>query len=252
MPDDERLLTLANGVSAMSFAGFGGRTVATREGKAEFSGDKPGTVSIDLWPEWTKGQHSVAITATFIDDTGRENRAIGTFSLTPTGERAVTIGTPKELYAVGEKVPVSVTPVNLGAKDTYATTVIVVKLEASPSTPWFTPQIGGDDEGQDVPDNTRIPPLGEKAAKKPAAEGWQALPVFDPVKRKVLTAIPVVNGKADIDLKQPGAYKLLAVTRLARRHHAPERNRRRGEVAREAAGAGAATRRPRTARRRAT
>ncbi len=216
LPDDERLLTLANGVSAMSFAGFGGRTVATREGKAEFTGDKPGTVSIDLWPEWTKGQHAVAITATFLDDTGRENRAIGTFSLSPVGEKAVTVATPKAMYVTGEKVPVSVTPVNLGAKDAPATTIIVVKLESSPSTPWVTPQMG-DDEGEGVPDNTRIPPLGAKPAKpakKPVAEGWKALQVFDPVKRKLLTVVPVVNGKADIDLKQPGAYKLLAVTRL--------------------------------------
>ena len=68
-----------------------------------------------------------------------------------------------------------------------------------------------------MPDNTRIPPLGAKPAKpakKPVAEGWKALQVFDPVKRKLLTVVPVVNGKADIDLKQPGAYKLLAVTRL--------------------------------------
>ncbi len=213
LPDDERLLTLANGISAMSFAGFGGRTVATREGKAEFTGDKPGAVSIDLWPEWTKGQHAVALTATFLDDTGRENRAVGTFALNPVGEKAVTVATPKAMYVTGEKVPVSVTAVNIGAKDAPATTVIVVKLESSPSTPWVTPQMGGDD-GEGVPDNTRIPPLGAKPAKKPVAEGWKALQVFDPVKRVLLTVVPVVNGKADIDLKQPGAYKLLAVTRL--------------------------------------
>ena len=32
LPDDERLLTLANGVSAMTFAGFGSRSIASREG----------------------------------------------------------------------------------------------------------------------------------------------------------------------------------------------------------------------------
>ena len=41
LPDDERLLTLANGVSAMSFAGLGGRTIAMREGKAEFGAGEP-------------------------------------------------------------------------------------------------------------------------------------------------------------------------------------------------------------------
>ncbi len=213
LPDDERLLTLANGVSAMSFAGFGARTVATREGKAEFAADKPATVGIDLWPEWTRGQHSVAVTATFLDETGRENHATGTFSLSPAGAKAVTIGTPKELYAAGEKVLAGITPVGLTDKDAPATTVIVVKLEASPASPWVTPQFSGD-EGELV-DNTRIPPLGEKPGKKPAPEGWKAQPVFDPVKRKVLTAVPVANGAAELDLKQPGAYKLLALTRLA-------------------------------------
>lgn len=217
LPDDERLLTLANGVSAMSFAGFGARTVATREGKVEFAGggEKSGTVTIDLWPEWLKGQHTVTVNAMFLDETGRENRAVGTFSLTPFSEKSILVATSKEMYATGEKVPVTITPVGIGDKDAAATTVIVMKLEASPSIPLFTPQISNPD-GEPA-DNTRIPPLkvgGSGTAKKPATEEWKTLPVFDPVKRKVLTAVPVVNGKAEVDLKQPGAYKLLAITRL--------------------------------------
>ncbi|MBN9118074.1 MAG: hypothetical protein J0I06_02720 [Planctomycetes bacterium] len=214
LPDDERLLTIANGVSAMSFAGFGGRLLATREGKAAFAGAGPAKVVIDLWPEWLQGEHTVTVNAVFLDETGRENRAVGTFSLGPPKEKGVLVGTPKEMYAVGEKVAATVTPIGLGEKDAPATTLIVMKLEAHPSSPWVAPQVG-DGDGESVPDNARIPPLGAKPAKAPAAGGWQTLPTFDPVKRKVLTAVPVVNGKADVDLKQPGAYKLLAVTRLA-------------------------------------
>ncbi|QJW96822.1 alpha-2-macroglobulin family protein [Frigoriglobus tundricola] len=214
LPDDERLLTLANGVSAASFAGFGARTVATREGTAEFAGDGPGSVNIDLLPEWLRGQHSVALTAAFVDETGRENRAVGTFPLTPVGEKAIAIAAPKEVYRTGENVPVTVTPVNLGARDAYATTVVVVELEAASSALWLAPQYS--DEDGELAEHTRIPPLGAgKPKKKPAADGWKSLPVFDPVKRKVLTAVPVVNGRAEVDLKHPGAYKLLAVTRLA-------------------------------------
>lgn len=214
LPDDERLLTLANGVSAVSFAGFGARTIATREGQAEFEGDKPGSVSVDLQPEWLRGQHSVAITAMFVDETGRENRAVGTFPLAPVGEKSITVRTSKELYATGEKVPVTVTPRNLDAKAAHATTVVVVKLETGSVTPALAPQYS--DEDGDLVDNVRVPPLGvEKPKKKPVEDGWKALPVFDPVKRKVLTAVPVVDGHADVDLKHPGAYKLLAVTRLA-------------------------------------
>lgn len=212
LPADERLLVLANGVSAMAFSGFGGRTVATREGKAEFAGDKAGTVTLDLWPEWTKGEHTVALTAVFLDETGRENRAEATFALSPKSAKAVRVSTPKDLYATGEKVPVTVTPVGLTDKDAPATTLIVVKLEANPASPWFAPQISDEDGG--LVDNARIPPLGAKP-KKPAADGWKSLPVYDPVGRKMVTAVPVVNGKATVDLKQPGAYKLVAVTRLA-------------------------------------
>src|SRR5207302_11183751 len=39
LPDDERLITLANGVSAMTFAGFGSRHVGTREGKVPLAAD---------------------------------------------------------------------------------------------------------------------------------------------------------------------------------------------------------------------
>jgi hypothetical protein len=54
LPEDERLLTLANGVSAMSFAGFGARAVATREGKVSFAPGKPHTAEIDLPPAWLR------------------------------------------------------------------------------------------------------------------------------------------------------------------------------------------------------
>ena len=35
------------------------------------------------------------------------------------------------------------------------------------------------------------------------------------MKRTFLSVVPAINGKADVDLRRPGAYKLLAVARLA-------------------------------------
>lgn len=222
LPDDERLLTLANGVSAVSFAGFGARTVATREGKATFGPNDAPTVSLDLWPEWTKGQHTVTVSGTFLDETGRENRATGTFSLTSTGVKAVRVSASKELYTTGEKVPVALTSVGLAEKDAPVTTLLLVKLESNPASPWITPQfnygeVDPDDLDTSLPDNTRLPALGAPA-KKPVpveAQSWKAQPVFDPVKRVIANAVPVTNGAAEVTLRQPGAYKLLAVTRLA-------------------------------------
>lgn len=219
LPDDERLLTLAHGVSASSFAGFGARTLATREGKAAFAANDAPTVNIDLWPEWTKGQHSLTVSGTFIDETGREHRTSGTFSLTPAGAQAVRVSAPKELYSTGEKVPVALTAVGLGEKDAPVTTLLLVKLESNPASPWLTPllvELDPDDPDPTLPDNTRLPALG--APKKPVpaeAQGWKAQPVFDPVKRVIVNAVPVTNGAAEVSLRQPGAYKLLAVTRLA-------------------------------------
>jgi hypothetical protein len=214
LPDDERLLTLANGVSATSFAGFGARTVATREGKVALAGDKPGAATIDLWPEWLKGEHTVTVTGVFLDETGRENHAVATFALAPTDGKSVRITTPKELYATGEKVPVTIAPTGLGEKDAPASTVVVVKLESGPGMFGFARQPV--DEFDDLSDNIRIPPLGEpKGAGAKPAEGWKPVAAFDPVSRRVATVVPVVNGTADVELKRPGAYKLLAVTRLA-------------------------------------
>jgi len=222
LPDDERLLTLAHGVSASSFAGFGARTVATREGKTAFGPNDAPTVTLDLWPEWTKGQHTVTVSGTFLDETGRENRTSGTFSLAPAGAKAVRVSAPKELYTTGEKVAVSLTPVGLDAKDAPNTTLLLVRLESNPASPWITPQfnygeVDPDDPDPSLPDNTRLPALGAPA-KKPVpveAQSWKAQPVFDPVKRVISTAVPVTNNAAEVTLRQPGAYKLLAVTRLA-------------------------------------
>jgi hypothetical protein len=163
-----------------------------------------------------EGQHSATVTATFLDETGRENFAVGTFPLDPKGGKAARISTPKELFTTGEEVPAAVALTGLGAGETHATTVVVVKLDASPASPWLTPvAVADEDGGADVPNNTRLPALGAPRGTKPPKEGWKAQPVFDPVKRSVQTVLPVADGKASVTLKQPGAYKLLAVARLA-------------------------------------
>ena len=75
LPDDERLLTLANGVSAMTFAGFGSRFVAAREGTVPVDKDGAAKLTLDLSPEWLKGGYAVTLNGVFTDETGRENRA---------------------------------------------------------------------------------------------------------------------------------------------------------------------------------
>src|SRR5262249_13508242 len=155
---------------------------------------------------------TVTLTGVFTDDTGRENRASATIDLAPNATRGVTVGTAKELFATGEKVAVALTPFGLKADEKHATTLLVVRLDAAPASPWITPE--PDPDGDFLPDNTRLPAL-DRDKKKPAAGGWKSLPVFDPVKRKIVSAVPVVDNTAEVVLDRPGAYKLLAVTRTA-------------------------------------
>jgi hypothetical protein len=61
LPDDERLLTMANGVSAMTFAGFGSRLVGSREGTVTMPADGATKLELDLKPEWLKGNHAVTV-----------------------------------------------------------------------------------------------------------------------------------------------------------------------------------------------
>ena len=90
--------------------------------------------------------------------------------------------------------------------------LLVVRLEAAPASPWAT--LETDPEGEFLPDNLRIPAIDTGKAKKHAADGWKSVPVFDPVKRKIVVGLPVADKTTEVTLKQPGAYKLVAVTRL--------------------------------------
>jgi hypothetical protein len=212
LPDDERLITLAHGVSAMTFAGFGSRFVAAREGTVPVATDGSAKLELDLNPDWLKGSHTVTVSGVFTDDTGRENRASGTFKIDPNPTRGVKVSAPKELFATNEKIAVTLAPFGFQESDKPATTLLVVRLDAQPSFPWIDPEL--DPEGEVLPDNTRLPALSIDKVKKPA-EGWKSVPVFDPVKRRVVDVVPVAGDAADVAIKHPGAYKLLAITRLA-------------------------------------
>ena len=225
LPDDERLLTLANGVSAMTFAGFGSRLVGTQEGTVAILPKEGATqIQLDLKPEWLKGNHAVTMTGVFTDETGRENRATATFKLDPKPAKGVRVSTPKELFATEEKIPVSLTPFGMDRNEKPSTTLVLVRLIAQPATPWNTtfsgnniPMPGLDEQDNEgtLPGDTRLPPLSATKTKKPAPEGWKSQPVFDPVKREIHSILPVSNDSAETTLKKPGAYKLVAITKLA-------------------------------------
>ena len=212
LPDDERLLAIAHGVSATTFAGLVSQQVAARTGVVKFAEAGPGTVELDLNPEWLKGNYTVAITSVLVDETGRESRSTETFPLSAKPTRGVRLSVLRELVAAGVPVPVSVEPFGLAEKDGATTTVLVMKLDANPGFPWAPPQI--DPESDELPDGLRLPALNTPKKGAKPAEVWTALPVYDPVRRTLVTALPVTNNQAIADLKRPGAYKLVAITRL--------------------------------------
>lgn len=218
LPNDERLLALANGVTMMTFAGFGTRSVAQANGTVEFGSNGPGTVTLPLSADWLRGKHTVTVTGVMLNDTGRENRASKVISLEPKATRGVTLTAAREMIAAGETVSVALEPFGLVEKDRAATTLVVARLSENPSLPVVDPSFSDGEEPDGIlSDNVRLPALASNRVGKPVppAEGWKISPVFNPVRSSMVTVLPVVDGKADVELKRPGAYKLLAVTRLA-------------------------------------
>ncbi|HEV3436042.1 MAG TPA: alpha-2-macroglobulin family protein, partial [Gemmata sp.] len=165
-----------------------------------------------LHPEWLKGNHTITISGVFTDETGRENRSNNSFNLTPNPTRGMRVTTQKELFTTGEKIPVTLSPFGLAANDKPATTLVVVRLEAQPATP------GSESSGDAFLDNMRLSALGQNqdAPKKTKTiDDWKSVPVFDPIKRILHELVPVANDTAQVTLRRPGAYKLLAITKLA-------------------------------------
>ena len=208
LPDDERLLAVANGVSALTFAGFGTRPVAHREGTVTFPADGSGTAILYVRPEWRNANHAVTVSGVLIDETGREVRATATIPLGKAEARGVRVVVPRELVAAGEPVPVAVEAFGVKPDDGAVPALIVVRLDAN-AAPVGWPYQNPDDE----PDGGQLPAL--RSARKSQPAGWTEQPVFDPVRRQVVDTVAVVDGKAVVTLRHPGAYKLLALTRLA-------------------------------------
>ncbi|HEV3383358.1 MAG TPA: alpha-2-macroglobulin family protein, partial [Gemmata sp.] len=215
LSEDERLLMLANGVSATTFAGFGSQVVGTREGTVSPSNDGGAKLELDLQPEWLKGNYAIAFSGVFTDETGRENRAAATFKLDPTPTNGVRISTPRQLFVTGEKIPVTLTPYGLDGADKSTTTLVLVRLHEQAALQLNRHLPGRDIDDEDLPASTRLPVLKATKNKKPASEGWKCFPIIDTVKREIHSLVPVANNAAEITLKQPGAYKFLALTKLA-------------------------------------
>ena len=116
----------------MTFAGFGGRFVASREGKVSFGKDGPGTAELDLHTDWLKGGHVVTVTGVLTDETGRDNRSSATIRLDPKPTRGVKVVAPRDLVAAGESVAITVEPFGLGEKDAQRLTEVTMSVENEP------------------------------------------------------------------------------------------------------------------------
>lgn len=212
LPTDERLLATAAGIDGDTFANLSAVYLAHREGKVTFPTSGPGVVELDLNADWLKDRYSVTVSGVLVDETGRENRATTTIPLSAADTRGVRAKTARERVEVGEKIPVAVETFGLPQGETPATTLVVLALDRNDAVPNFRSTMPRNELEEF--ESGRLAPL--VPGKKPIAQDkWVEVSAFDPVKRKVVTVIPVVNGKADAVLKRPGAYKIVALAKLA-------------------------------------
>ena len=218
LPDDERLLTLAHGVSAMTFAGFGSRFVATREGTVPVGDGRHRDARARPAPRVAEGRpHRSRSPACSPTRPAARTALDGTFTLDPKPDRGVaghdaegTVRHRREDPGDGRAVRPQ------GRREDRRPRSSSCGSTPSRPSPWVTPGFDSED-GEFLPDNTRHP--GHRRTgkpKKPDAGGLEERARVRPGEAedrrrpcRWSTTPPTV------DLKQPGAYKLLAVTRLA-------------------------------------
>ena len=183
LPDDERLLTLANGVSAMTFAGFGSRFVASREGTVPVDKDGSAKLDLDLQPRVAEGRlHDHAIWRLHRRHRPREPRA-STFKLDPNPTRGVQVEHREGTVRDNREDPGPGHAVRLqGWREVrdYAHRR-AARRGSGLAVGRAVHRRRGDVAGQHPHPGTRA-----RRRTKKLADGWKSVPVFDPVKRKIV------------------------------------------------------------------
>lgn len=202
--EEDLLLREAERVSGQGFPGLGNEPLAQLNGELKPDGERPARHTMDLKPDWLRGDCSLIVQGVITDSNNREQRGSATLVLEEQAGsgKALELVLPKQRFFTGEPIEVRAAGAGLGSG---SASLIVMKLAfQTPSTPITTP--GGDVY------------FGQLPAYRSSLARYRRYPI-DPtvagtaetVRRTLVTAVPFKGDTARLLLREPGAYKLIAV-----------------------------------------
>jgi hypothetical protein len=201
LSEEDLLYWEAEGVTAQTFLGLGNVPLSNVSGELKPEGAKPATHTIDLNKDWLKGDCAVVVQGVITDANGREQRASATIPIEEkaagSDKKALEVSLPRRRYFTGEPIEVRATGTTAGSS------LVVMKLAfQTPSTPiygpgmYMTPYPYG-----------RLPAYRSLRYRNPPINPAAG----ETIRRTLVTAVPFAGDVAKVTLKEPGAYKLVAV-----------------------------------------
>ncbi len=193
LADDDRLLWIADRVMPRPWVGMGMNGVAQFSRDMTLTGTDPGRFTIDLKKEWQLGNFSVRVEGTITDVNGHEQRGSHTVPLgEPKPGAAERLELARETFAAGEKFVARLRDAD-GKPIEGASSLLVMRL--SPSVSSVPVHLGMTDSGG----------VSLRPSRYLAAGG-------ETPARTLVSAVPFRKDQAIVQIAEPGAYKLIAIT----------------------------------------
>ncbi|MFO0929695.1 MAG: alpha-2-macroglobulin family protein [Gemmataceae bacterium] len=207
LSEEDLLLAEADGVSGQTFPGLGNVALANLSGEPKPDGERPATHTVDLKPEWRRGDCSLVVQGVITDTNGREQRASATIpideSAATEGQKTLELSLPRQRFLVREPIEVKAT----GQAAGKGGTLVVMKLAFQTPSATITSMGGFYD-----PYSGRLPAY-RSAAWRSRMRTLDVAPSENPerVRRTLVTAVPFAGSVARVALREAGAYKLIAM-----------------------------------------
>ena len=204
---DEQLLLLSaeGGVLPALWQANSAAVLAEIRGEVELAGASSGQYTIELKPEWISKGHAVTVAGVLVDQNGREQRASKRITLKKDAKHAkrLVIELPRRMYLTGEPIRLSVHATGAG-KLAAPVTVVAMRLSAGYASYPAAGQL------QLLNSASRPYPQARAYARR-----WRHYQPARYVHEELVTAAVVRAGAATLKLTRPGAYRLVAIARLA-------------------------------------
>ncbi|MFO0844191.1 MAG: alpha-2-macroglobulin family protein [Gemmataceae bacterium] len=200
LSEEDLLLWEADGIGGQTFPGLGNAVLTTVSGDLKPDGAKPAEHSLELKPEWRKGDCAILVQGVITDANGREQRASATIPIeekAEEGKKPVELTVRKQRYFTGE-------PIEVGVAGAGSATLVVMKLS------FQTPSVAVGGFGAMANPNFGRLPAYRYGRYRPVPID-AAASTTETVRRSLVTAVQFQGDKAVLKLNDPGAYKLVAV-----------------------------------------